>query len=341
MSKLTCNNGLACVYMNKDIGWIPYDPSIETSLGKPYAPKTDSWNKTDTTLFVTISSFRDRLCPITIYNLYTKAAYPERITLGVVQQNLDDDIDCLDTYCQMLKDNQAQHDRLSLLSSDKECPFREKITMDRVNAHEAKGPTWARARGSLLLRDEEFCMQIDSHMDFVGKWDTKMMNMWSLTNNEYAVLSTYVAASEQLPFNEDGGKGMNNVHEVPHLCMVTYFGSYGLIRNYATKCARALPRPKLTNAIWGAGLSFSKCHAEKKVPYDPNTPFIFDGEEVTPIYDINDQELIEYIENLPASLFEKIQSFIDRSPLITYDAHYTNTRGERKKITLDTLENFF
>ena len=40
-----------------------------------------------------------------------------------------------------------------------------------------------------------------------------------------------------------------------------------------------LPRPKLTNAVWGAGLSFSKCHAERKTPYDPHTPLIFDGEE--------------------------------------------------------------
>jgi len=40
-----------------------------------------------------------------------------------------------------------------------------------------------------------------------------------------------------------------------------------------------LPRPKLTNGIWGAGLSFSKCHAERKAAYDPHTPYIFDGEE--------------------------------------------------------------
>jgi hypothetical protein len=32
-------------------------------------------------------------------------------------------------------------------------------------------------------------------------------------------------------------------------------------------------------AIWGAGLSFSKCHAERKVKVDPHTPNIFDGEE--------------------------------------------------------------
>jgi len=51
------------------------------------------------------------------------------------------------------------------------------------------------------------------------------------------------------------------------------------VRTHATKCAYELSRPKLTNAIWGAGLSFSKCHAELKVPVDPHTPGIFDGEE--------------------------------------------------------------
>jgi len=36
--------------------------------------------------------------------------------------------------------------------------------------------------------------------------------------------------------------------------------------------------PKLTTT-WGAGYSFSKCHAERRVPYDPYLDHIFDGEE--------------------------------------------------------------
>lgn len=36
--------------------------------------------------------------------------------------------------------------------------------------------------------------------------------------------------------------------------------------------------PKLTTT-WGAGYSFSKCHAERRVPYDPHLDGIFDGEE--------------------------------------------------------------
>lgn len=39
-----------------------------------------------------------------------------------------------------------------------------------------------------------------------------------------------------------------------------------------------MTEPKLTTT-WGAGYSFSKCHAERRVPYDPNLDRIFDGEE--------------------------------------------------------------
>jgi hypothetical protein len=99
-----------------------------------------------------------------------------------------------------------------------------------------------------------------------------MMKMWSETNNEYAVLSTYVTDSAELKHNVDGEHGVNGLFEVPHLCMVTFSGSFGLVRNWGTKSCRMLPHPKLTNAVWGAGLSFSKCHAERKVPYDPHTP---------------------------------------------------------------------
>lgn len=39
-------------------------------------------------------------------------------------------------------------------------------------------------RQSYLLADEEFCMQTDSHMDFVEGWDVLMMEEWAQTDNE-------------------------------------------------------------------------------------------------------------------------------------------------------------
>jgi hypothetical protein len=271
--KPKCGGGDPCIWVDKEVGWELYDPYIE-NMGQfyPFPPLTDSWNKSTSSLYFTIASFRDKLCPRTLFNLYTKAKYPNRIIAGVVQQNIDGDIDCLEEYCRLMGVAMK-------LNSDGSCPHKDNIRMDRIHASNSKGPTWARARGSLMLKDEEFCMQTDSHMDFVPEWDVKMMKMWADTQNEYGILSTYVADSAQLGNNLEGGKGLNGLHEVPHLCMVTLNGAYGLVRNWGTKCARSLPKPKLTNAVWGAGLSFSKCHAEKKVMYDPHTPFIFDGEE--------------------------------------------------------------
>lgn len=41
---------------------------------------------------------------------------------------------------------------------------------------------------------------------------------------------------------------------------------------------RSLSAPLLA-PLWSAAFSFSKCHAVEKAPYDPNLPYIFDGEE--------------------------------------------------------------
>lgn len=266
-----CGGGDPCVYLGKDGGWILYEPELETVHGKPYPPRSLSYLHDNTTIFYTMASYRDKLCPVTLFNLFTKAKSPARITVGVVQQNMPEDVDCLEEYCRLMLEAGKGDENF--------CPYRNQITMKKFYARIAKGPTWARAHGSTMVKDEEFCMQTDSHMDFVQNWDSEMLQMWGSTNNEYAVLSTYVTAIEELPHLGEGKKGLNGLHEVPHLCMVTLGGAHGLVRNWGTKCARMLPRPKLTNAIWGAGLSFSKCHAERKVPYDPHTPHIFDGEE--------------------------------------------------------------
>ena len=263
-----CTKGDPCIFIGKDWGWEKYE---ESKGPKPFPIVSDSWRQNDTLMFYSISSFRDELCPKTLFNAFKKAAHPMRIRIGVVQQNDDDDVDCFDEYCRLMKES------LGLSTSDV-CPYADQIKMSRHLAREAMGPTWARAIGSKMTGNEEFCLQTDSHMDFVKNWDVKMMEMWALTNNEYAVLSTYVTAIEELSKLEDGGEGVSGRHEVPHLCMITW-GANNLVRNWGTKCMIRMPKPKMTNMLWGAGLSFSKCHAELKVPYDPMTPQIFDGEE--------------------------------------------------------------
>jgi len=108
-------------------------------------------------------------------------------------------------------------------------------------------------------------------MDFAPSWDRHLLRFWAETNNEYGVLTTYVADKREL------GKCLNGHFEVPHLCQVEW-GAGGVPRNSQAKAARNLEAPVLTS-LWAAGLSFARCHFEKRVPNDPSLPYIFDGEE--------------------------------------------------------------
>lgn len=274
-------------YGKEGTGWVNYDPDFECG-GKEGTPgrqcafetrldHTDGLSISGVegrNLHVNIASYRDPLCPRTLYNMLTKAKRPENVFVRVLQQNDPTvDPDCLATYCKRITEEKG-------LSID-ECPYSDQIFIHNIHAKEASGPTWARGLLSKDIEDaylkkelkpQDFCMSTDSHMDFEPEWDVKMSTMWEDAKNEYAVLSTYVQDIEHLGEDGDGRPH----HQVPHLCMITFTSN---VRTYGTKCANDLSKPKLTNAVWGAGLSYSKCHAELKVQVDPHTPHIFDGEE--------------------------------------------------------------
>lgn len=279
-------------YGKEGTGMVDYDPEFECG-GPPGTPgrqcphqldQTESMGKDDSSRLIHLAmpSYRDKLCPKTLFNLFTKAKHPEKIRVRVLQQNIpDEDVECLETYCQMIiYDHPEELERLrSLDPAHSTCPFESQVFVHKIHAKDAAGPTWARgllsediavAADKLELSPQDFCMSTDSHMDFEPHWDESMVNMFNLAENEYAVLSTYVADIEQM------GVNLNGNHEVPHLCMITFVDN---VRVHATKMCRGLSKPKLTNAVWGAGLSFSKCHAELKVPVDPHTPGVFNGEE--------------------------------------------------------------
>ena len=46
-----------------------------------------------------IASFRDSRCGQTLFNLFHKAKFPDRISVGVVQQNDEGDSGCLEDFC--------------------------------------------------------------------------------------------------------------------------------------------------------------------------------------------------------------------------------------------------
>lgn len=77
-------------------------PRQPTTISNQYPPETESWSRGDTTLWVGIASFRDSRCGATLFNLFSKADFPDRVTAGVVQQNLEGDQECLPSYCRLM-----------------------------------------------------------------------------------------------------------------------------------------------------------------------------------------------------------------------------------------------
>lgn len=203
------------------------------------ADRSDSQAR-ETPIHILIAAFRDKLCARTIHNAFSRAQNPNRIFIRIIDQtqpnsDLIDDQGCWPRYCREYNENCEQ--------------YKSQVRAVRVDSTQSKGPTWARSRLSAMIhwdyvhRDEpeeielepvqlqDFCMQIDSHMDFSTDYDQGLIAMHHRTENDYAVLSTYVADIEQ---NNKDPK------VVPNLCMVTFTSS---IRNWGTKECRGLQRP--------------------------------------------------------------------------------------------------
>eukprot|EP00242_Pyramimonas_sp_CCMP2087_P011826 CAMPEP_0198202664 /NCGR_PEP_ID=MMETSP1445-20131203/5878_1 /TAXON_ID=36898 /ORGANISM="Pyramimonas sp., Strain CCMP2087" /LENGTH=578 /DNA_ID=CAMNT_0043873709 /DNA_START=171 /DNA_END=1907 /DNA_ORIENTATION=- len=216
-------------------------------------------------IFIGTSAYRDMACPGTLFDAFNKAEHPERLYMGVIDQAAYGDEDCVVGYCRLW------HEKLN---DTRVCPYFQHIKLTRLPSFDAKGPTKARHFQGDLIDGQDFCMQVDSHTMFTENWDTKFLDMWYSVKNEYAVLTTYLPGAENYGIENFAGR-----NEVPHICNLMWAGGDILRNSIAAACSN-LPRPKLTT-IWAAGLSFSKCHGEIAVPYDPFLPQVFDGEEIS------------------------------------------------------------
>lgn len=67
---------------------------------------------------------------------------------------------------------------------------------------------------------------------------------------------------------------------------------------------------------------------------------IYDDEEVYPVSDHTEEELLEFIDNLDSKTFKKIEKFFENMPRLTHVLEYTNTKGNKRKIELNTVQDF-
>ena len=141
--------------------------------------------KKNSKIFVQIASYRDPQLVPTIKNMLENAKYPENLTLGIARQfHPDDKFDDLSEY----KDDE----RFRIL----DIPYQE-----------AEGVCWARSLVQQLYKDEEYTLQIDSHMRFAPNWDEEMITMvkqLQKKGHKKPLLTGYVSSFD--PDNDPSGR---------------------------------------------------------------------------------------------------------------------------------------
>ncbi len=68
---------------------------------------------------------------------------------------------------------------------------------------------------------------------------------------------------------------------------------------------------------------------------------IYSGKEIFDVKTHSKAELIEFVDNLSIQALENIMKFLNNSPRLEYTIEYKNSKGNEKKIVLNTLNDFF
>jgi [Skp1-protein]-hydroxyproline N-acetylglucosaminyltransferase len=225
------------------------------------------------TIFVSIASYRDSECTLTLESIYARAKYPDRIRVAVVDQidvESPEDVPCGQPYV-----SSCDNDPTQTL-----CQYAHLIDIYQAPAFLMVGPVFARHIGHRMYRVESYALQVDAHVRFIQDWDEDIIRQWKSTHNEMAVLSTYLTDIDGSidPTTHQSLRQDRNI-----LCQIQYDGA-GVQRRLTLKQPTKQKEPTvngspLLHPFWSAGFSFSRGHFLVLVPYDQYLPMMFQGEE--------------------------------------------------------------
>jgi hypothetical protein len=136
-------------------------------------------------IFVQIASYRDPELLPTIIDCVSKSKSPENLTFGICRQFHEDD----------------KFDDLSEYEND------ERFRILNIPYNLTKGVCWARNQVQQLYKNEDYTLQIDSHMRFEKNWDEELINMVRQLQNKghkKPLLTAYVSSYN--PQNDPDGR---------------------------------------------------------------------------------------------------------------------------------------
>lgn len=122
------------------------------------------------TIFVSVASYLDPMLFFTLNDAMNKAAQPDTLRFGVVDQHVDD-----------------QRAAIAAL------PYRGQVRYVHIHAEDTLGVSWARHTAFSLYDGETFLLQVDSHTLFEPGWDDKLRALHATLRERSAkpIASTY------------------------------------------------------------------------------------------------------------------------------------------------------
>ena len=205
------------------------------------------------TIFVQIASFRDPQLNPTLEDMINKSKYPQNLRIGICNQyNVEDEFNL---------DNYRNDDRFKIID---------------VKDTQTYGVCWARNQVQQLYGDEEYTLQIDSHMRFEQDWDETLINMIKdLQSKGYPkpLLTGYVSSFD--PDNDPQGR----VTE-PWRMTFDRFIPEGAVFFLPEVIPgwREMTEP-IPARFYSAHFCFTLGQFSKEVQHDPN--YYFHGEEIS------------------------------------------------------------
>ena len=159
-------------------------------------------------------------CGKTIKALFDNAKDPSKVFVGIVEQNKEEDPECLVSYCILQNPNINKQEIKKKFQAPEQvkdaCPYYNHIRFLGVYHIAAKGPAYARALARKLLANEEYCMQVDAHSEFIHHWDQVAKLEWASIANEYGVLSNVPANIN----NKEIDESSSDTRRVPQVCTI-------------------------------------------------------------------------------------------------------------------------
>lgn len=225
------------------------------------------------TIFISIASYRDEECSLTVKGIFEKAKNPENVFLGICEQNKDNSTNEKCFPESFLRDGSVDGRK-----------WAKNIRYHNMDYLEAKGPTFARYFCSQLWEGEEYFLQIDSHTFFEKNWDENLIKMleqaryspevsekhpYGPEGSKKPVLSVYPPTAEQLKLT--GAPCMDHFKFGANKLPVFLAGFWSGKKDKPVRSAKP---------FIAAGLMFCDSSFLNNVPYDPNLSQLFQGEEV-------------------------------------------------------------